>query len=332
MSGKRFMSVAVIFCLILTCCLAGCAKKEIEGDNTLQSWLDEHDSETSRVLDYDQHVTIGHRHYSKGSYEKAFLHFSKALALKPEDTNLRLLRGDILVRRGLMEKALNEYMGIHKDFPDNRQASLGVGKVYFAAGMYKDAKKYLSLASNGTCEFSQADNLLGVIANWEGRPLNAKISLLRAHTCNPDNGEILNNLGMSYLFLHEYEFAIVFFRKAIRKGCTPPKTFNNLGIALVKCEKYGEAFEAFRSAGDEAQAYNNMGYVLYLEGELKKAVECFETAIRIHPTYYQVAAGNLKRARTAMQGSELGGEVLSILDTQSDVEDADETAEKPVEH
>lgn len=329
MSGKRLMSVAVIICLILTFCIAGCAKKEIEGENTLQSWLDEHDSNNPEQFDYDQHVTVGNSHYSKGSYEKAFLHFSKALALKPEETSLRLLRADILVKRGLMEKALNEYMSIHKDFPENKEANLGVGKVYFAASMYRDAKKYLLLARDGSCEFSEADNLLGVIANWEGRPKKAKLYLVRAHTCDPDNGEILNNLGMSYLFLHEYEFAIVFFRKAIRMGNTSPKTFNNLGVALVKCEKYGEAFEAFRSAGDEAHAYNNIGYVLYLEGKVDKAVECFETAIRLHPTYYQVAAENLKRARTAMQGTEFGGDqVLPILDVADDVE----TAEQSIEH
>lgn len=313
-SQYRVLLIVVgLVCLFLT---AGCAHNQAaEKGDTLQGWLDEHDKKADGEMDFDQHLAMARSQYSKGDYESAYLHYSKALTFHPEDVELRLMRADILVKRGLMEKALNEYMALYKLNNDDKKACLGVGKVYFSAGMYEKAKVFLKQASTGACDYSLADNLLGVIANWEGQPEIAKSYLMRAYYCDVENGEVLNNLGLSYLLLEEYELAAGFFRKAIRHGNTAPRVFNNLGLALAKSDRYTEAFEAFRSASSEAQAYNNIGYVLYLKGELDEAIKCFEMAIKLHSTYYKVAEDNLKRARTAMLDSR-NQALLPILNTE----------------
>jgi len=55
--------------------------------------------------------------------------------------------------------------------------------------------------------------------------------------------------------------------------------------------------EAFKKAGDEAQAYNNLGFVYMQKGEREKAIHSFEKAIESRPTFYLKASENLKKAK-----------------------------------
>ena len=55
--------------------------------------------------------------------------------------------------------------------------------------------------------------------------------------------------------------------------------------------------EAFRKAGGDAQAYNNMGCIYLEQGKYPEAIKSFERAIAPEPGYYAKAAENLKKAR-----------------------------------
>jgi tetratricopeptide (TPR) repeat protein len=67
--------------------------------------------------------------------------------------------------------------------------------------------------------------------------------------------------------------------------------------------RYEEALEVFKKNGDEAAAYNNLGYVFMIEGKNKEAIEAFEKALEIKPGFYLKAYENLKKAKTAHSSS-----------------------------
>ncbi len=72
-----------------------------------------------------------------------------------------------------------------------------------------------------------------------------------------------------------------------------------MGLSLCRLGRYDEAFEAFRNAGGEAAAHNNLGVYLSQQGEHALALYHLQRALEVEPRYYARAAENLKRARLA---------------------------------
>ena len=72
-------------------------------------------------------------------------------------------------------------------------------------------------------------------------------------------------------------------------------------MVLAAQKKFPEALAAFRKAGDEAQALNNIGVHYYLEHQYAEAARCFQKALDLKPTFYQEAKVNLEKALTRLQ-------------------------------
>ena len=66
---------------------------------------------------------------------------------------------------------------------------------------------------------------------------------------------------------------------------------------MANLGRYDEALEAFKVAGAESRAYNNIGCIYLGKGMFEEAVECFEKAIELEPGYYAKAGDNLKKAK-----------------------------------
>ncbi|UZP68799.1 tetratricopeptide repeat protein [Desulfovibrio mangrovi] len=290
-----------ILCILLLlgaiALLAGC-KSPKESSADMGEWLAQHDKE--QPLTWEGYMSQGDANVRQGNLEEAYLDYSKALKLQPDNLDLRMKRGDLLFRKQLMEKALNEYMAVLEKSPDRSDAHLGVGKVYFAVGRNKEAAQHLHKAKRDKCETWEAYALLGIMHDWEMETRQGELYLQRAYKCVPTNGDVLNNQGLNYMLQGKLDKAIPKFLAAIKAGNTEPKVYNNLGVALAKKEQYEDALEAFKLAGDEARAFNNIGYVLYQKGEYRKAITCFEKALSLHSAYYQEAGENLNRAKAAL--------------------------------
>ncbi|SIN79861.1 tetratricopeptide repeat protein [Halodesulfovibrio marinisediminis] len=289
-----------VFSVILLCfglLLTGC-KKNIESSASMQEWLEEHDPKEE--MTWQAYVREGDQYAAQENLEQAYMQYSKALHLQPENLELRVKRGDILFRKKLMEKALVEYTAVLEKEADRHDANLGVGKVYFAVNDHDKAAEHLEKASGGGCMYWEADAIMGIISDYNGDPLEGENFFLEALRCEPNNGDVLNNLGTCYLLQGKHAEAVDAFINAIKAGNTKKRVYNNLGIALVKTERYQEAFEAFRMSASEAVAYNNIGYIYYLLQNYDKAVKCFEKAISMHSAYYAEADENLKRAKAAL--------------------------------
>ena len=86
-----------------------------------------------------------------------------------------------------------------------------------------------------------------------------------------------------------------------------PKVNQLLGRALGAQKQYPQALEAFMQAGDEAQAYNNIGVFFFMDGQYEEAAKCFQRALELRPTFYQEAKTNLQRALEKMQETRKDG-------------------------
>ena len=92
------------------------------------------------------------------------------------------------------------------------------------------------------------------------------------------------------------------------QGPKEPKVYTNLALAHTKLGHFQEAFDAFEQAGPSAAAYNNLG-VAHLEvRDFKRAASCFEKAITAHPTFYEKANDNLRKAQAGLAANHVIGD------------------------
>jgi predicted O-linked N-acetylglucosamine transferase (SPINDLY family) len=96
---------------------------------------------------------------------------------------------------------------------------------------------------------------------------------------------------------------MVCFRRSLELQPNYPEAHNNLGVALVKLGRYGEAHAAFRKAlairPDYPDVYLNLGIALDLQDFLDEAAAAFQRAIELKPDFAKPhnSLGNAYRER-----------------------------------
>ena len=114
-------------------------------------------------------------------------------------------------------------------------------------------------------------------------------------------------LAQAYLQQKDYPHAVASLKQAQTLAPQDPKVNQLLGRALGAQKQYPQALEAFMQAGDEAQAYNNIGVFYFMDGQYEEAAKCFQRALELRPTFYQEAKTNLHRALEKMQETRKDG-------------------------
>lgn len=308
------MKFTTLFILVLTSAsllLGGCAPKEIEGDSSL-SLMDRYhsgkplmpgDDESSVPEDAKaearQHLMRGLNFLSQNKEELAFEQFSRAAALDNQLTQARFQRGLLLHRRGLQQDALTDMEAVLALEPAHAQASEVSGAIYFKAGLMDEAVEMFHQAIILNPRLTNSYAFIAAIHNYRKEHGLALQTLESALALHPDSGMLHNNMGMTLSMMQRDTEAVNHYRMAVRLGAPAQKIWNNMGLALCRLNKLDEALIAFRNAGSEASAHNNVGYYLFLQGRYSEAVIFLEKAIALEPRYYARAAENLKRAKLA---------------------------------
>jgi tetratricopeptide (TPR) repeat protein len=247
----------------------------------------------------DGHVARGDNYMSRDRTELAFDQYAKAAVKDPGLVEARFKKGGILLGNGLYGQAMAEFAAVLEKDPGHAEAHQAVGRIYFDNRMREEARRHLERAVALDDGLIEAHVLLGACLNHMDEYEAAVAVFTRAAELSPRSGYIYNNLGLSLVRLNRLDHAVEAFRKALMLGAPTDRTCNNLGMTLFELGREAEALEAFKCAGDEAAAYNNLGYAYFLDDRHEKAALCFEKAIELRPTFYVRADENLKRARLA---------------------------------
>ena len=104
---------------------------------------------------------------------------------------------------------------------------------------------------------------------------------------DPNHSIALNNLGLLYEKLAEYQKAISCLKKSIKINPSDINTLNNLGIILKELGNYEQAKKCFEKAikinPNIAKTFGNLGVVLNFLGQYKKALITFEQGLKLDP-------------------------------------------------
>jgi len=105
-------------------------------------------------------------------------------------------------------------------------------------------------------------------------------------------GEILKSLyeeALEHLEAGDYDGAVSALQKYLRDNPTDAMAYNKLGVAFAKRQNRIEAKyyfeEALKYDVHLVHALNNLGNIAREEGNLEQAVDYYQKAIEIDPTY-----------------------------------------------
>lgn len=103
----------------------------------------------------------------------------------------------------------------------------------------------------------------------------------------PDNAELIHDLGVGYLLLGKLSNAIIQLKKAVRLDRTKPSYHFNLGNAYSENGQYKLAISSYLEAveinPEHIPSLNNLADSYELMGEGEKSLELFQYLVKIAP-------------------------------------------------
>jgi tetratricopeptide (TPR) repeat protein len=114
----------------------------------------------------------------------------------------------------------------------------------------------------------------------------------------PRNAECLNNLGFAKYESRDWMGALRAYDAALAIDPGYEAAWMNKALLLARQGDDQAALAAFRRVMNEADAYNDLGYIHMTQGDVDGAYELFEKAIATSPTFHVKANENLRRLKS----------------------------------
>jgi Flp pilus assembly protein TadD len=229
-------------------------------------------------------------------YESSLFNYVQILREQPQRYDLRYKVGVILLLTGKPEAAKKELAAVLVAKPQMRKAHEALGLVFLEQKNYPQAIDELQVALSQDPSQPKTHYLLGVAFLEAGQPEKAANELKKSAALDAKQVSPYVALGQAYIKMKKYPEAVLYLKQAQALAPQDHRVNYHLGMALAAQKRYPEALDAFLKAGDEAQAYNNIGVYYFGDGRYEEAAKCFQKAIDLRPTFYQEARSNLQKA------------------------------------
>jgi tetratricopeptide (TPR) repeat protein len=272
-----------------------------------QDWEKKQARETAKpgqqTIPLERLEALGEMSLQSRDYETSLINFLEILKTDPARHEIRYKVAVILFLTGRLDAARQELALVLMQRPEMLEAHEALGLVHLEEKKYPLAIQEFQAALQQDPARSKARHLLGIAYLEAGQTPRAIAELQRVAAQDPGNVASLIALGQAYLKLHDYNRALAILKSAQGKAPDHPKVHRHLGMALAGLKRYPEALESFLKAGDEAQAYNNIGVHYFKDGYYEEAAKCFQKALDLRSTFYPEAKSNLQQALEKLQQS-----------------------------
>ncbi len=283
-------AACVLLAISLGLNLTGCAS--LWGKSQSQTSLDEYRqymaeraaAEVEEVEEddgpsFEDALAAAHRSHRTGDADEAIRRYFDAFRLDPADS--RSHEGIAYLQLAREPKHAEEvFLTVIEADPNSTMAYVGLGLARFAQDEPEEAAGYLERALELDPSSADAHGAYALVLGALQRYEDAQEHARQAAELAPQNSAIANNYGIANLRVGDAVLAEKAFRNAIALESRDPAYRNNLGIALGRQRRYADAMSAFRSAGSEQAAENNLGYVYYMNGLLDDAITHYALALQ----------------------------------------------------
>lgn len=219
--------------------------------------------------------------------------------------NQTLEKAASAVKKGRVTEASGLFLKVLEAFPQNNRAQKGL--IFTHEAIINEYKPSLiNLFKQGRSDVL-LDNLIGLSRNithsvflWtmmglaftELRRFDDAITVFnRALELEPENADILNNIGNALQSHGDVNAAIDAYQRAAKIKPNNAEAYRNMGIAHQKLGWFKDALVFYELAvsfkPDYAACYNDIGNVLQLLGRRVEAVEAYKKALDFQPIFLE---------------------------------------------
>ncbi len=177
--------------------------------------------------------------YSKAEYKEVQPLLKSYLSINIDNPIAYKLYGNVFAYTGYLNKARLVWKGALKKFPENTDLLYNLALSGVLSG--KPAKPYLKRLLDINPEDADALSMLAQIAKDDGKYKLAIKYWKQTIKIQPNNVELMNNIGVSYAILNSFGKAIVWYKKAIAIDENYALAYYNLATALYEIGEYKES-------------------------------------------------------------------------------------------
>lgn len=240
-----------------------------------------------------------------GNYSDAVAANRELLRREPGNRDALAGLGDAWLALGNTGRALGVFDELLKTEPEAVDAREGRSLALLGMGRHEEALQDFSAVESREPGRWRTQNGLGLLADMRADYTAAGEFYRRGISANPGEASIWNNYGWSRVMARDYVEAERVLTQALARKPGSPRINANLAVAIAWQGDYQRALMAARRTADEHVAYNDVGYIAMLRGDLPLAASYFQKAIDLSPVWFERAAANLERVRREMAAAQL---------------------------
>ncbi len=288
--------------LLLLLILSGCTTKNHHPPmtkmiNAQEMPRDKDNSNKMDNLSYEQLMQRANYYRQNKNYRLANLHYQKALDTNTNRPAARIGLGRVLIEEGRLDKATQVLEQALKTAPENTEIMVLLGATARQQGDLRASVTWLNRAYELNPHDPEIMTELAITNDHLGeeRLLYAESLYKQVVSLEPYSSAAHNNLGFNYMLQGRHQEAIEIFSKALSLPSANDRAKNNLGAAYLLANEPDKALRLFQGTVGLAAAYNNLGYIHMVLGEVKQAEQAFKKALQINPSFYVRAQQNMEQ-------------------------------------
>jgi len=234
----------------------------------------------------------------RGEYERALTMYNQAIEAEPS-ADLWYRVGWIYAQLGKKPMAAQGFAHALQYDANHAGAHEELGLLFLENKQRDVAAAHLQRAIEIDPNRWRSHNALGVLADAAHDYPTAIGHYQAALAVRPGLAMVLNNIGYSNYLAGDLDQAEQFYQQALVAQPGYKQTVANMGLLQARRGHYPEAVELMSGIMGAAQANNDVGYIAYQNGDLDVAERLLKEAIRMSPSYYEMAHENLERVKGA---------------------------------
>jgi tetratricopeptide (TPR) repeat protein len=305
----------IIISVLLIFAITGCTSTETR---------DAKKDQATHIKSKENNIQLAKVEEQNNNLDKAIFYYIQALEFDKTDVEILCKIGNIQNSLGSPELATRAFKQALIIKPDYVPALAPMGIYYLEHKHMDKAKKTLEqtitldqkrLKIDVSFErFIELDskspllayNALAVLSDLGSRHEYARKIFNLLVPISEDSPLIYTNMGYSYYLTNNYTLAQNYYKKALDVNSDFERAKLNLGLIYVRTGQYNQALQLFKQVMTTAQAYNDIGYFLLLDGRYQEAEYFLQNAIDLSPSYFEKSHINLENVQLYLHEDKFG--------------------------
>lgn len=232
---------------------------------------------------------LGIAYFNRREYDRALDQYRRALELEPDYGEPYFNMANIYRQQGRQADALKHYELALEANPDMTSVRKLLVNVYLQTGNYDRAEALIAPLRENQATAVTAHQLSGLVHQRQNQHEAALQEFVQGLRLDPDNADLLYNIGLSCYYLQRYEKAEQAFTAALANKPDHAEALLHLGQLLLRRGQDQQALACFQKAAAAnpalRDAHYNLGTVALRLGHLDQAVDAYEQTLKIDPDF-----------------------------------------------